>query len=197
MLDRDSQGMTIRASLPALARTMLGIAKPEDGLVAIKLMAKAALMDVEQQLLAFVAESYAWQFILLHEFGHIALGHTKTLRRWQPEHELSRAKLVARRAEMREFESAADLFAVQHFPPPAMRRSGSTLKPAYDLLVPVLAALFGLFRLGEQPRRDVHGDHPPAAERFRDVLVRFKLSADLKTIVSLVSDLPSRCATSG
>ena len=205
ILDRDSEMMIIRASLPALARTILGIAEPKDGFVAIKLTAISALMNMEQQLLAFIAESYAWQFILLHEFGHIALGHTQTLRRWRPEHELSRAKLAARRAEMREFESAADLFAVKHFPPPAMRRSGSTLKPAYDLLVPVLAALFGLFRLGEQPqdgddRDDDHrdgpgSDHPPAAERFRDVLAAFKLSVDLKPIISLISDLPTRCAT--
>lgn len=50
-------------------------------------------------------------FVLLHEYGHISLGHVETLRQWPPDSSLNREELLLRRAEMREWEHAADRWA--------------------------------------------------------------------------------------
>lgn len=71
-----------------------------------------AVTSEEPKFFADLAKLVVQLFVILHEFGHIACGHTDTARTWSPESALSKEALLRRRAIERRFEFEADDFAI-------------------------------------------------------------------------------------
>jgi hypothetical protein len=118
-------------------------------------------------------------FVVLHEFGHVALGHTDQLRQWRAKDELSHDEQIARSEEERECESAADSFAIEfvkNASPSSMGtetgRRGRDEQFLYASLM-----LFMLFDLGDFARSRASDvgpldSHPPPIVRFTNVANR-------------------------
>lgn len=99
-------------------------------------------------------------FAMLHECGHIACGHTDSLRRWSDEETLDTTGLLSRYAQMREFEFEADAFACN---------SLKTLGIDEKACVEPLLILFSMLRLCEDardPASSLTATHPLAKDRL-------------------------------
>jgi hypothetical protein len=119
------------------------------------------MLGEELQNRAWLAES----FIILHEFGHIALGHTDQVRNWKPGHLLTTKQLAQRRSLQRQWELEADGFAAEAL---------GGITPVEDMAA-AFDAVFQLFRCREEfecKSSDVD-THPTARQRHTQVMARF------------------------
>jgi hypothetical protein len=102
-------------------------------------------------------------FAMLHECGHVALGHLDELRTWRKEEELDTTELRARHQRMQELEFEADKFACQGLVSAVGGGGGAFFEP--------LVVLFTMLRIGEAgPGPRLASTHPPAAARYRSCL---------------------------
>ena len=108
---------------------------------------------------------FADAFVMLHEFAHIALGHTDRSRAWLTEPSRDEEELRARRELARTYELDADMFAAE--------RLWHT-EPIEDVYAAIIAVT-SLFRLAEEEGvvPDGFETHPAAVERFRRMAMRY------------------------
>lgn len=104
-------------------------------------------------------------FIILHEFGHIARGHTDAARNWIPDSMLSADLLIERRAIERGFEFEADAFALDALC--GVYLDGLTDRPKRAIIEIAVADLFGFMFLGSEADGGPPEllDHPTAKDR--------------------------------
>lgn len=104
-------------------------------------------------------------FVLLHEYGHILLGHVDGLRSAPPEWTLSQDQLRRQRVSMRQAEIAADVWAV--------RKLQRAFKGNANWSLILLVHLFAFLHVAAScaPATDPRlASHPSARRRLRAVL---------------------------
>jgi hypothetical protein len=180
-----------RTYLPKLAQTACTAAPPQSTLELMDAFLLSGRIGWNEVVITHVALSHCLQFLLLHEFAHIVLGHTDKLREWSQ----SRPKIAELRrrwAEQRELEHEADAFAVHSMPPPALHEDGS---PAFEMLMPALTALFAFFHLSKSAEAaDVEREtHPAAPEHLLRILEPLTGAALAEREAEFVRGLPESC----
>ncbi len=102
------------------------------------------------------------QFVVLHEFGHIALGHTDKLREWiRDKQSFSDPKIFE---TMRSYEFAADEFAVD-----AVLRNPQVEQ---NTLLHYLPSFFFLLHFADEDSESGLCGHPPGLDRLKRVMAR-------------------------
>jgi hypothetical protein len=109
LLNQKADHAVIKQELTALAKAIFGSRRHFGAMIAAAPELLAA--DSEMRLKSSCCMAMATLFILLHEYGHIACGHTKELRKW-PRLELQTYEDRIKYCEtMRNWEYEADQFA--------------------------------------------------------------------------------------
>ena len=111
-----------------------------------------------------IDEAFPQLFVLLHEFGHIALGHTAEIRSWPSLPEIQRQRTLDLLERSRQLEHEADRFAAGRIGP---------LLPARESAQVGLAFFFGMLHAHELYETQAPLEsrtHPPALQRFEHAI---------------------------
>ena len=98
--------------ITALAQPLADCIRGLNGVSPLFAFADAPILDfaVEQEIAKL--RKFLLCYVLLHEYGHIALGHVEALRHWR-DYPVSQDKLMERRAQMRQWEFESDSWAAE------------------------------------------------------------------------------------
>lgn len=131
-------------------------------------------------------------FVMLHECGHIACGHTDRLREWLLDKNPSESERLEQFRQMRAMEFEADRFACE-----SICSQGRPGRECFHALL-ILFSMLRLCEDGRNPHKSLTSTHPCAADRFRRSLKKFGVDDDddgggwLEKIVRMISDSARR-----
>jgi len=152
--------------LARLAKAIFG--DPENRTEFLPAFPRSLQADAEIALQSRIKMALACLFILLHEYGHIALGHTDELRKWPRLYRLAASELQEYCGVMRGWEFEADRFAFDVLSG-KMAVPGTPL-PGTRTLNMVMSDVFGIMALaiGSKTAESPDDTHPlPKHRVFR------------------------------
>ncbi len=155
---------TATVTIIKLARAVFG--SRTDRVAFVTAFPRSLAADSSASLSARIQMAMGTLFVLLHEYGHIALGHTSEFRKWERDALLTEPDLKARRLKQREWEYEADAFAFDVLS--GKRGNAGAPAPGEGFRNNSVGRFFGLLGLGTEPS-DVEyllRSHPTGRERM-------------------------------
>ncbi|MFC2003133.1 hypothetical protein ACFLV4_04225 [Chloroflexota bacterium] len=124
-------------------------------------------------------------FVLLHEYGHVILGHVEELRCSSPEWKLSKSELRKRYSKMRKWEIEADIWACNCL----VSNVGSERRNESILY---LAHIYAILHISYSLLRSEVGvleTHPSGEDRYNNIMKSFKFSRVERSEAKNIKDL--------